>query len=1336
MGQRLSKLTDTESRTKINLIYETTAVVLLVWKWKCSQNAIGFRKVIAQLSLVEANGGSRTTSGLVEGESLSDVYLKNYVDGPAMVHVTLDDKQYDTFAEVDLGRKQLKKDNSAPSIVLSPSKWLGKLSNKDDVESSESLLSDEEDHSPRQRSKSNERASLPTSSTSSDIIQIDRFSKVFSLSKLTQGSRVPAPPPPPAERTIIRKLSGTDDKKLSLSGLLPDSTQVYPKSTKDSGFIYIASPREGTNIPVPPPKPPTKRGETGKKGWTEKEFVRRIRNLEEEIRMGEGFKRALRETMQSQIDFLKMEQDLDREKMTRLERELTTRRKETENRDRLSREWNVSEEDLLASFKPDTPPLAIRELSLSGNVMDDKRGVLLFEKSYITPNVIAKQSAMTKKLKRQLAMERQKLDGIERSRQDRLSFMKKLEDTITASIDRHKEEKIFLDQLKEERIFLDQLSYLPSTKQAKSISSETIRTPEEEQVSRQLEEVNRQVDSLTKSTARLAEQVSTDQKQLETMQEQGNAFEKEAEQKSTVIQSNIVILEEALKSIEMLLEEAKALNESINNLNVQIVDLRTQIDRHKMEREENREQISKMEAQIRLQSKQMEDSLRNFEQLTATRDHKIKSLDAEISNLTERLSDERERLKNTEQTLERERLQAQKALEELNGYLENARAEHEHSKKIWAGEKGIMEGKMAELREDQAALVQLRAQHEVLKTIHEEDLQKLQKAKETEMLNIQLQADIEDREKVIADIKAEREEKVAQHESEKSAFQEQIDHLRNQSEEARNVATQNRIDFEMNVLSMQGQLDAAERKAEEEKRNCDLIRNELEVAKHVNEQARNQQYIMDSAAREGLSRQLERQLDEYKALSEQMASIQAEKWAEKEKHTQELSTLRLSLESANAEVEAKTQQNESLAQKLKEMEDKSIKWTQEHQQLQDMMATSEEKDKALAVLQKQLDQTNASLEEETQRARTTKEELLSTNVKLRDIEASNLQMQEAISRSPPPSAIAQFKHEVIQLRQQLIEKENESNRLREEHAQAVRRMELFQERSDSGSATTMTNNLREEVKKLRIDLRTAFDELSKEKRQKAEVESRLQTRMAELELLQASLKGLQERSTLYAKNLVSAVDQRHAAQVTSLEEKLRNVTGEMLQPPSEDSMTAREAELYQKLEKEGQLVRQLHLAVRELTDERDRLLGLQTETEHESSLEPSSPVKINRIPSTEIVESAMEKELYDLREWKSRTEDFIFEMERAKLHGITNSEYLKNVVLKFLVTDDAEKEKLLPVIASILQMNTEDVNKIKSAVAKRQQQVSSVPSGLFKLSQFAVNLAQNKSTRKLEPPKK
>jgi len=177
----------------------------------------------------------------------------------------------------------------------------------------------------------------------------------------------------------------------------------------------------------------------------------------------------------------------------------------------LIHEWGVEDD-----IKITSSPGPVREISLSGDVLDDKRGVLLIDlTTNTTASVIAKQEGMAKRLRKQLAIERQKIDAIERQRRDRVTFMTKLEESINNSIKQLKEEKIFLDQLKEERIFLDQLSYLPPTKQAKFISSDTQRTPEEEQVSRQLQEVNQRMDSLSKSTTKLSQRVTTEQAQLE-----------------------------------------------------------------------------------------------------------------------------------------------------------------------------------------------------------------------------------------------------------------------------------------------------------------------------------------------------------------------------------------------------------------------------------------------------------------------------------------------------------------------------------------------------------------------------------------------------------------------------------------------------------------------------------------------------------------------------------------------------------------------------------------------------------------------------------------------------
>jgi len=57
----------------------------------------------------------------------------------------------------------------------------------------------------------------------------------------------------------------------------------------------------------------------------------------------------------------------------------------------------------------------------------------------------------------------------------------------------------------------------------------------------------------------------------------------------------------------------------------------------------------------------------------------------------------------------------------------------------------------------------------------------------------------------------------------------------------------------------------------------------------------------------------------------------------------------------------------------------------------------------------------------------------------------------------------------------------------------------------------------------------------------------------------------------------------------------------------------------------------------------------------------------------------------------------IRELERHKKREGANLEYLKNVTLKFMSTGDQEQERLLPVLANLLQFSPEEIQNLTAS---------------------------------------
>eukprot|EP01117_Protostelium_nocturnum_P011742 TRINITY_DN4282_c0_g1_i1.p1 TRINITY_DN4282_c0_g1~~TRINITY_DN4282_c0_g1_i1.p1 ORF type:complete len:1211 (+),score=624.80 TRINITY_DN4282_c0_g1_i1:123-3755(+) len=1190
---------------------------------------------------------------------------RSHPSSPATIQVSSGSfDEEDSFDEVDLGSsKGLRRDNSAPSLVLSPSKWL-KFGSKE--ESSEGLLSEDEDYnngSPRHgrsRSQSNKKEQTtnynPRTSTSASLAGMLRnglanLRDTSSRSSLVNSAEASSKP--------IRKLS-FDDKKMALAGTIPNYSdgsviQIQPNQQQNSsqsnrppsnsapGFIYIASPRDNSTSPATSYVNTSGTTTGSKKGWTEKDYLRRIRNLEEELRMGESFKRALRETMQSQVEFLKMESDLDKEKLKRLEGELSSRKREEENRLMLKKEWNNSEEDLVFSNGAPSPLIPLN----FGD--DDKRAVWMVESSphqvSFSEKVILKQEAMVKRLKKRIAIEKQKLDLVERSRQDRDKFMKKLEESINQSIAQLKEEKIFLSQLTEEKIFMDQLSYLPASNQVKSFSSETIknRTPEEQKVAKQLQEVNEKLMQLERSSTVLSERIMTEQRELVTMQEQTKSAEMESSQKSAAIQANIVISEEALKSIDSLLTEVKTLNESINNMNNQAVELRSQIEKLKSELNQSNEFGTKLEEKLRSQSKQMEENIQKFEEMNQKSETQIQSLNRQIAALTSRLNDEQQRVENLKGNLLEEKENFKKMEENLNSSIKNLEENAEKNRISFENEKKERDEKIILLEKDSVALSELVIQHAALKVVHEEENAKLSALQETELINIQLKTELDRIAVQLSEERERSENSIASLKAEKVSLSESITSLKDQLEESNNAAQFSLIESENEKNRLKLQLETMEKSIEAERENVEIAKKELGLVQHKLDQV-SRVGIETETTKNSIANQLKESIESSKRLNEQLALNREEFRIEKERINEEVTELKVALEEAKMESLSKSRRLEENAQLLNEIKLEKEKEKENNSENNNQMI--QEKETMIQVLNQQLEQLRISLESEKLNARNAKSELVEVNLRFKEAEQNALNLSETLATAPSSSDLNAIRSKCQELEEKLTnleaEKQKSERILRDE-------LELTKQKASvplSYNEAEMIQT-RKEYKQLRVDLRSAFDELKKEREIKAEIESQLISRNAELEVLQTSLKDLQERSSNYYENLVIELRQKHESQVTELESKLKEITNEILSPKVERD-PHREAELRQKLESEGHLVKTLRLVVNELTEERDKLLKKTMKKDldengfvkHLDVTPTSSPAKLSmkNYYNNGKEEEPQEKELQELREWKAQTE--------------------------------------------------------------------------------------------------
>jgi len=70
-------------------------------------------------------------------------------------------------------------------------------------------------------------------------------------------------------------------------------------------------------------------------------------------------------------------------------------------------------------------------------------------------------------------------------------------------------------------------------------------------------------------------------------------------------------------------------------------------------------------------------------------------------------------------------------------------------------------------------------------------------------------------------------------------------------------------------------------------------------------------------------------------------------------------------------------------------------------------------------------------------------------------------------------------------------------------------------------------------------------------------------------------------------------------------------------------------------------------------------------------------------------------------EQEKALKESIREMERSKKRENANIEYLKNVLVKFLLTD--EHEALLPVLSTVLQFSPEETTKIREKLSAQKE---------------------------------
>jgi len=85
---------------------------------------------------------------------------------------------------------------------------------------------------------------------------------------------------------------------------------------------------------------------------------------------------------------------------------------------------------------------------------------------------------------------------------------------------------------------------------------------------------------------------------------------------------------------------------------------------------------------------------------------------------------------------------------------------------------------------------------------------------------------------------------------------------------------------------------------------------------------------------------------------------------------------------------------------------------------------------------------------------------------------------------------------------------------------------------------------------------------------------------------------------------------------------------------------------------------------------------------------------------TELLEqSETNEKLHELQ--AKLLKDEIRELQRATKRSTADMDYLKNIIVKYMETQ--EHEKLLPVIASILQFAPEDIKIIQESNSKRSK---------------------------------
>jgi chromosome segregation ATPase len=377
------------------------------------------------------------------------------------------------------------------------------------------------------------------------------------------------------------------------------------------------------------------------------ELIRRIRNLEEEIRLGDNFKRSLRETLGLQVESLQMELHMEKEKVKRMEEELGRLRADSD----LSGPMGTEQFDLLTS--------SIKESS----------------QQYFP---------LLQKLIKFAEKENKEVEKGNASQPAR----KKLEDTIQQIVTGIKEETVFLQQHKEEMFTVQQnpIQSPETTRQLKEriaksetnlkrlkeqlvIEQKNLSQMEDEKSLERLkktlglhEQLIAAMKALMEESAKKDEAVGLAKKQMEEvvkLRDADREFRENLEQK---MKTQAKQIEELMAKMDELQATSDRLNQEKQEINAKLGEEEKLLSKVSQERETERKNLQK---EIEALQKKLEDELAL-----------VRNANKELENLKE----EKNQITKQKEELEQEKASMLKSIEELKDLRSKLEEEKETMK--------------------------------------------------------------------------------------------------------------------------------------------------------------------------------------------------------------------------------------------------------------------------------------------------------------------------------------------------------------------------------------------------------------------------------------------------------------------------------------------------------------------------------------------------------------------------------------------------------------------------------------------------------------------------------